>query len=286
MPRFRIIAAAALVLFAPGCVTRPSSPVTVAQANSLPPQQLAELVLRQFAGRIRDVTRPNYDSPFFPDLPLQSLAFGTVPRSSYFQGLCEATVIDVSFFNGWPSPPPGRNGPVRAQSLSTRTVYKVIGEIELSYALSAEARERQSERCAGQDSVIAPALRRLGHRQFFSFHGDLNVAFGAAILQRLLREARAGTHANHICDGGTGCSDATGTLRALSLDDLLNISIERNRQNPEIYTVTATFLVSGTDDMVTSDTVSIEAELDSPERPRSIQRLGRATVSRASMIRD
>lgn len=75
-------------------------------------------------------------------------------------------------------------------------------------------------------------------------------------------------------------------LRALSLDDLLNIRIERNPQRPTIFTVKASFLVSGTNDTITFDELTVEAELDDATPPRLIRHLGRATVSRTGLIRD
>lgn len=280
------LAAAVLAILTPGCATRPAPPITAEQANRLPTQQVAEIVLRQFAGRIRSMTRPNYDSLLLPGWPLMNVAFATAPTSSYFPGLCEATVLMVGFGDRMPQPPPGRNGPVRAQSLSTHMVYKIVGEIDLPSGLSWEDRDRQSARCAALEQVLPPEEHRLGHRQFFSFHGELSAAFGAAILQRLLREVRGGTHTDHQCGRTRGCTDATAMLRALSLDDLLGIGIARAPQSPGTYIVTATFLVSGTNDTITTDEVTVEAELDAEAPPRSIRRLGQAMIDRTTLIRD
>lgn len=151
MLRSRIIVSTAFAIVASGCATRsPPPPITAEQANALPPDQLAEIVLRQFAGRIRSVTRPNYVSPFLPGLPLQALAIATAPASSGFQGLCEASVIAVSFADRLPFPPPGRNAPVRAQGISTHILYKVVGEVDVGQGLSQEALAQQNQRCAVQ----------------------------------------------------------------------------------------------------------------------------------------
>jgi hypothetical protein len=287
MLRSRIIAsAAAAAILASGCATRPPPPITAEQANALPPQQLAEIVLRQLAGRIRSVTRPNYESLLMPGIPLRTLVFATTPRSSAFQGLCEASVIAVSFTERLPFPPPGRNAPVRAQDITTGILFKVVGEIHLVGGLTVEARERQDLHCAAQVPVIAPEENRLGYRQFFSFHGDLWAGHGAAILQGLLRGVADGTHTDHVCVPRARCQDAGAMLRALSLDDLLSIRVERAPQSPTLHTVSASFLESGTEGTITFVEVTVEAEVDAGTPPRLIRRLGHATVGRTTMIRD
>lgn len=285
MLRSRIIASATLAILVSACASRPPPPITAAQANALPPQQLAEIVLRQLAGRVRSVTRPNYDSVLFPGTPLGSLIFATEPISSAFGGLCEASEIAITFFEGLPSPPPGRNAPVRAQSISTETSYKIVGEIELPYALSQEARARQNLRCAAQAPVIAPEENRLGHRQFFHFRGDLWPAQGAAVLQRLLRSVADGRHTDHRCARNFRCPDPTAMIRPLSLDDLLSVEIERDARIPTLYTVTGRFLESGDEGTITTVEVAVEAEFDHPD-PRLVRRLGQATVHRSTLIRD
>lgn len=280
MPRSRAIAYAALAILASGCATRPPPPITRDQANALPPQQLAEIALRQFAGRIRTVTRPNYTPPSMVGMPLQGLTFATAPTSSGFQGLCEASVIGVTFSANLPYPPVGRTAPVRAQNIYTRTAYKIVDEIEWPRAISPEGRERQNRRCAALEHVIEPEQRQLGHRRFFQFDGDLAVAHGAAILQGLLRGVRDGTHTDHRCDGP--CPDPAAILRALSLDDLLALAVRRNPTDPRLYTVTATFLESGTADTISMVYLTVEAELDHP----LVRRFGQATVSRNAIIRD
>jgi hypothetical protein len=282
----RMIAlAAAAAILASGCATRPPPPITAAQANALPPRQLAEIVLRQLAGRISSVTRPNYESLLLPGLPLQTLIFAMTPRSSAFSGLCEASVIAVSFADRLPFPPPGRNAPVRAQDITTSTLYKIVGEIDLVEGLTPDAQERQTLQCAAQQPVIAPEENRLGFRQFFSFRGDLWVGHGAAILQRLLRGVRDGTHTDHQCVPRARCQDAGAMLRALSLDDLLSVRIERAPQSPTLHIVSASFLESGTEGTITFVEVTVEAEV-ADTQPRRIQRLGHATVGRTTLIRD
>lgn len=285
--RWPVLIALLAALASPLAAQTPSPPpITAEQANALPPDQLAEIVLRQFAGRIRSVTRPNYVSLIMPDLPLQSLVFATGPTSSFYQGLCEASAIYVSFAGRLPFPPPGRNAPVRAQGMSTYTLYKIVGEIDLSQGISAEARERQSPRCAAQAPVIAPEEHRLGFRQFFEFHGDLTAGHGGAILQGMLRGVGDGTHSDYQCARADRCQDATAMLRALSLDDLLSMRIGRAPRDPALYTVTASFLESGTHGTITLIEVTVEAELDESISPRSVRRLGHATVGRTTIIRD
>lgn len=75
-------------------------------------------------------------------------------------------------------------------------------------------------------------------------------------------------------------------LRALTLDDLLSVRIERAPQSPTLHVVRASFLESGTDGTITVVEVTVEAEVDAGTPPRLVRRLGHATVGRTTIIRD
>lgn len=259
--------------------------ITREEALRLPPDQVAERVLGQIARNVTSITRPDYVSPFFPDLPLTQLALATSPVSSPYPGLCQTTVLHIMFFDGLPAAPRERNQPVRAQRLTTEERYRVVGEVVLPYNLSTEDQRRQDSQCAGLYPIIPPGEERLGSRSFFGFRGGLGPQYGVAILQQVVRGVREGNYTDHRCTGHERCRDSSALLRGLSFDELLSVRIDRDPTNPTSYTVVADFLVSGTDDTLVTDEVTVRAELEHPS-PRLVQSLGATTIRRVAIIRD
>lgn len=260
-------------------------PITRQQAQDLSAQEVAAIVLGQLAARVTSVTRPNYVSPFYPDLPLNQLEFAMIPESSYFAGLCQATVFTVSFFDGFPPAPRQPDQPVRARRVTTDLRYRVIGEVTLPYAASPDERARQDPLCAEQSTVLPPEERTLGHRQFFRFDGELAPQHGVVILQQLLRGVRDGTYTDHRCAGFDRCEDSGALLRSLSLDDLLGIGIEHDPANAGAYRLRASFLETGTTDALVTREVEVVAELEHPQ-PYGVKSLGPTTIRRVTTIRD
>ncbi|MEA3018269.1 MAG: hypothetical protein QOI38_2991 [Sphingomonadales bacterium] len=275
----------ALALAACASGNREPPPLTLQQARTLPPEELADIALRQMARQVRHVTRPDYDLQPVQGLPLTSLVLATAPRSGPSVGLCEATIITISFHDG--PEPLRRDGdqPVRARAISTGLLYKVIGEVALPrWAEPAEIARQQSV-CAALHPVIAAGTRNVGERSFFRFDGDLGPRYGIGIFQRMLAELREGRYADHRCVGYHACTDSAALLRALSFDDLLQLSLVRDPLDPTRYSATGSFRVSGEGNLLVTDEVTVEAFLEHPY-PRTIQRLGATRVERLSLIRD
>jgi hypothetical protein len=258
--------------------------LTIEQARSLPQDQLVDIVMRQIGGSIREVTRPNYDSPLEPGLPLNQLSFATVPRSTGTAGLCAATAIHLSFSDGSGPHEPGRNVPRRVRALHAVERYKVIGDVDPSSSLGPERRREQEAQCARLVQVIPPDDANIAQRAFFTFEGELSADLAAHGLQRLLRDTRSGAHTDHGCGRSLEpCTDAAAWLRALSLDDLLSVRVERLPETNR-YRITGTFLVGGSGNALTMDTVVVEVTWGG--YPAALTDLGRATIGRGTLIRD
>ncbi|HEY0014532.1 MAG TPA: hypothetical protein VGB79_16950 [Allosphingosinicella sp.] len=281
--RIWIALLAALGAQAPARAADPPA-LTIEQARSLPLDDLVDIVMRQLGANIREVTRPNYDSPLEPGLPLNHLTFATAPHSSGFGGLCAATAIHVSFYDGSAPHEPGRNVPRRARAIQTVERYKVIGDVELSYNLGAERRPQQEAQCARLVQVIPPGDEHIAQRAFFTFDGELRPAVAAHVLQRLLRDTRSGVHTDHGCGQSVErCTDPAAWLRALSLDDLLSVRVER-LSDADRYKIIGTFRIGGSGNALTMDTVTVEATYRGDRA--AVTQLGPVTIGRGTLIRD
>lgn len=277
----------ALATAAAVAVPSPTEPVpglTVEDARTLPPETLADIALRQIADQVRIVTRPTYDSPFVPGERLSSLEFALPARSSSYAGLCEATVLRVSFFDPYSARTERGDIPVRARDVTTDVRYKVIGEVSPSYASPFEARQRQEPRCREERQILWPENRTLGHRHFFTSEGDLGAAHSVAVLQRLVREVRENRYSDHGCVGWQACADSGELLRTLSFDDLRHINVVRDPTDPSRYNVKASFLVAGTHDTIISNELDVEVVMGG--YPLAIERLGPTHIRRSWLIRD
>lgn len=277
---------ATLVLASPAYAQNAPPPVTRGQAMTLPPNELADIVLRQLGARVTSVTRPNFDRSTGMEMvsALQHLEFATAPHATDVVGLCAANRIEVDFEPPAPRPDIDTNRaetPVRAQTVRAMEVYKVVGEIE-PYAEASEDRAAEEDRrCAAAGPVIPADYNDHGRATFFPYDGTLDRVTALLVLQRAIGEAREGRYRDIGCGGGAA---ACGTLLGgLDLANLGAVSatpagVGGNRSR---YRIGASFLISGGAHSQESWTVAIEADLStSGGLADSIQRLGRTEMSR------
>lgn len=270
--------------------TRPPPPaITRDQAMTLPPDDLAEIVLRQLGARVTSVTRPNFGPNADMRMvgALQDLTFATAAHATNVIGLCAADLIDVHF-----ELPPARPGidnnraatPVRATGLRAAEVYKVVGEIE-PYAEVSEARQaEENRRCAEAGPVIEPNYSDRSRPGFFGYQGEIGYVTALLTLQRAIGEARAGRYRDIGCPPRMAeCRDPAVLLGGLDLANLGFVHVSRAGVGDERgrYRIAASFRISA--DAHERDYWQFEMEADISELggyPDPIRRLGRSQFSR------
>ncbi|NEX94048.1 hypothetical protein [Caulobacter sp. 17J65-9] len=140
-------------------------PLTFSDAERQNPERLAERVLGQFADQFVEVSRPS-GGAFTGEL-LTNLTFFSRPRSAGNPGMCEATVLGVSFESadprtGWPNTnAEKRRHPMWADEVYVTTRFKFVGPIDPLPDIWNDAYEAKLEKtCAGlktaQDCIHAP----------------------------------------------------------------------------------------------------------------------------------
>jgi hypothetical protein len=269
--------------------TRSPPAVTRDQAMTLPPGELAEIVLRQLGARVTSVTRPNF-SRDTSDMEmvgaLQDLTFATAPHATNVVGLCAANLIQVEFERP-PAPPFTDNNradtPVRASELRAAQVYKVVGEIE-PYAEVSEARQaEENRRCVEAGPVIAPNYSDREQADFFHYDGAMAPATALLALQRAIGEARAGRYRDIGCPPRTTeCRDPAALLGGLDLAKLSSVRVSYGGIGDDHYRISANFRISAHN----RDYWMFEMEADISERggyPDPIRRLGRSRFSRLTI---
>ena len=257
-------------------------PVTREQAMTGPPEQLADIVLRQLGTRVTSVTRPNFNPSTGMAMAgaLQHLEFATAPHATDVVGLCAANRIEVEF-----EPPAARPGvntnvaeaPVRAQRVQAAEVFKVVGEIE-PYAEVSEARAAEEDRrCAAAGPVIPADYNDQGRAFFFAYQGGIDRVTALLVLQRAIGEARDGRYR----DIGCACPNPAELLGSLDLGQLTSLSAApAGGGNARRYRVEAGFFVSGGTHGRSTRTVAVEANLSvSDIMLDSIESLGRTEIS-------
>ncbi|MDQ0463469.1 hypothetical protein QO010_001240 [Caulobacter ginsengisoli] len=108
----------AVILLCPGPAAAAGG-TSLADARTQPATRLADRVLSQFAGQLVAVRRP-------PGEVLSTLEFSTRPKSAGFPGLCMAKIVMVEMrYDGQGA---GLRTPARAEDLSLREVYRIVGD--------------------------------------------------------------------------------------------------------------------------------------------------------------
>lgn len=273
MTRFLTLLTLALAM--PAAAQEPAPYLTREQALTLPRNEIAEIVFRQLATRMQGMSRPNFTGVFPGPAPagLDSLVFATRPRATHVAGLCEATRIEVEFHDG------DGEGARRATDLSTRSVYKVIGDLELGGERSEEEQRRLEAACARAGPVIADGTGDFGTLTFFAFRGDHHPSAALTALQRAIGGARAGIYRDVACEP-TNCAEILGQLGALDLSRLVEVNVERLEQGDARYRIEARFLIEGGANYEISWRVSLEVSgLDAAR-----MMLGRASISQGHTV--
>lgn len=153
--RFIMIACAA-PLATPSVAQTPPPPLTREQALTRSVSELADTAFRQIASEMREISRPTHVGIPLPDSRLQQLQFATAPRG-FGYGLCEATVVWLSFRGPPRASPHGDVLPVSASDIRTQTVYKVVGDLAPPAWTDAD-RARLETRCSGEGRSLHQPL--------------------------------------------------------------------------------------------------------------------------------
>jgi hypothetical protein len=268
----------------------PPPPVTRDQAMTLPPGELAEIVLRQLGARVTSVTRPDFgaDADMRMVGALQDLTFATDPHATNVVGLCAANLIQVEFERPPAAPFTDNNRaetPVRASQMRAAQVYKVVGEIEPHAEVSEARQADENRRCVEAGPVIAPNYSDRGQANFFHYDGEMAPATALLALQRAIGEARAGRYRDIGCPPGMAeCRDSAALLGGLDLANLgfVNVSQRGIGQDRDRYRIAASFRISA--DAHSWDYWLFEMEADISERggyPDPIRRLGPSHFARS-----
>lgn len=281
--RLPLLLVALAAVATPATAQNAAPTVSREQAMTLPPEQLADLVLHRTGAGVTSVTRPNFapDAGMRMDSALQDLTFATAPHATAVVGLCAANRIEVDF----EEPAGDENNtaatPVRVREVRAAEVYKVVAEIE-PYAEVSEARAAQEDRrCAGAGPVIPADYSDHERAPFFAYEGAIDRVTALLVVQRAIVEAREGRYRNVGCDlAPAACRNPPALLGSLNLATLTYLSAgtggvgaERSR-----HRISASFLISGDAHTREYRTLTIEAELSPDGLADSIRRLGRTNI--------
>jgi hypothetical protein len=279
----------AVIALAPPAAAATGAPaITREQALSLPPRELGRIVLGQIGDRVEDVSRPVLQGIPFPDDRLKFMQFGLTPRG-LGPGLCQATIVHVSFSSDAAAAADGRTVPVRAATIATSVGYKITGEQEGNGSWQPADWERQAALCLRARPIVPAETANLSLPGYFGYDGRLAVDTAARVLRRALAEAEAGTLADLRCLEMRGypypCNDPRIALHEVSLDHLAQAHSEEIA--PLRYRITASFRDPAHVGLQTMLEISVEAEFVDPFYPaQRIARVGAMTVRRATYIFD
>jgi hypothetical protein len=294
----RFLAIALLVAFLTPAAAQTEAappPVTRDEAMTLPPDELAQIALRQLGARVTNVTRPNFGASSDARIvsALSHLMFATAPHATDVVGICTANLIEVSFER-----PPTRPGvdnnraetPVQAREALAMQVYKAVGEIE-PFAEVSEMRQAEEERrCAEAGPVIGADLDDRARADFFHFEGSVAPVTALLALQRAIGEARAGRYRDIRCTANaTECRNPAALLGSLDLANLgyvqvapTGVGADRDR-----YRIEASFLIRADAHDEQYWVFAMEAQIDELDRRSDpIRRLGPSRFTRSRTIRD
>jgi hypothetical protein len=272
-----------------------SPPVTRDQAMTLPPGELADIVLRQLGGRVTSVTRPNFGASSDARIisALDHLTFATAPHATDVVGICAANLIEVGFERP-PAEPWSDNNraatPVRAREALATQVYKVVGGIE-PYAEVSEMRQAEEDRrCANAGSVVRADYTDRTRADFFHFEGSVAPVTALLALQRAIDEAHAGRFRAIRCPAATaGCHHPAALLGSLNLANLGYVHVAPTGVGDEggHYRIEASFLIHADAHDEEFWILAIEAQLDElGGLADPIRRLGAGRLVRSRTLRD
>lgn len=250
-----LLSAVLIALTSPAAAqTGPPPPVTLDQAMTLPPNELADIVLRQLGARVTIVERPNFgpSSDMRMVSALQHLILATAPRATNRAGLCVANLIQVDFDR-----PPARPGvdnnradtPVRVREMRAMPVYKVVGTIGPAAEMNEARRAAEDRRCADTGPVVYPNYSDREGATFFHYDGGIAPVTALLALQRAIDEARAGRYrdiAVSCHSDAVACRDPAALLGSLDLANLGHVQVAATgvRDEMDRYRIQASFLIN------------------------------------------
>lgn len=263
-------------------------PLTLEQALSLPPDQLADIALRQMGARMTRVTRPTASGNTPRPNSLTSLVFATAPHATATVGLCAANRAEVEFETPV-APPFSANGPTtpaRARLLRAAEVYKVVGEIEPYVEVSEDRAAEESRRCAGAGSVIPARTDDFSQPYFFAFEGDVDPVMALLVLQQAIADAQAETYRTISCappprgqPASPECRTPPTLLGGINLASLVDLRMAPAGLNGPRRLIRARFLIPGAARRYWA--LTIEADITrEPDGSEVVARLGRTEIAR------
>jgi hypothetical protein len=213
--------------------------LTIAEARTLPAEEVAQRILGAVGTLYTEVERPGSRAGLLApgDLPigLTSLRLASAPRLSRFDGLCEANVVYVSFQTVRRASEEDPDPPARVRVMRTAMLYRIADPTGPDAAGTAAGDRPGADQCDASGPVLAGDART---RRYFG-----GTAFGvsafephhAAFAARALAQARSGVRAGSVrtdcrLDPGFGpgelCADParlvdgldTGPARSFDVD--------------------------------------------------------------------
>ena len=270
--------------------SEPPAGITQEQATNLPPDQLADILLRQIGTGVTSVTRPHFGPGTERRVagPPTRLSFATAPHATMVVGLCAATLIEVSL----EAPPfrlgdnPNRSG-VRSQArlLRAAEIYKVVGELEPYAEVSEQRAAEEDRRCAEAGPVIAAYQNDTRRTPFFTYHGGIGPETALLVVQRAITGTRSGRYRNVGCAvhvAAQFCRNPRAMLASLELSGVLSLYASPIGLPSNRYLISASFLIPGRPGERDYWTVIVEAELFGGDDTRDpVRSLGRTILANA-----
>ena len=248
--------------------------LTREQALSLPPTDLARIALQSVARKYVEVARPTFSGMAGPNAALAGLEFATVPESAGNPGLCKATVLSVYFDPISDQKVYDRKTPVEASSVSTETVFKVVGDTS---PLPDDWNDKYDlflrQKCAEAGRVLPAETANLGEVGFFHLkEGRENDSWLAArALQLAITNTFSADTKINCVDSipkrspPKECKDTLALLRSLKLLDLTEVNFKPCPNQLDRFCIDGEFLRSAFGNARLYWEVSIQAQVRDPE---------------------
>lgn len=251
-----LVLAITCALAACGPSAQPSAEIDRDTALKASPQDLARRGFAAVSDRFVEIERPVSLAPPGSPQPLLGLRMATAAESAGYPGLCKAATTWISLST------------TESDPLSTRTVYKVVGDLSPLPDMWNDAYGKDLERrCAKAGRVLQSTTVAYGETPFFKLDQgeDENVWYAVLALQRAVAAAKAGgpvtCHAEPRIDEAirrdmakddpelieddenqAGCAQPGKTLAGLSLDRMLDLTVVPCPDRLGTYCVSASFL--------------------------------------------
>ena len=217
-------------LAAPATASAQAPTLSKTQVRALPPAEATARVMDQL-GDILILTQPPR-SGRKPTRPLRDLDFATAPRATYIPGVCARDQVIVTFepagAEAMAAAASGPDTPVRANSLSARTAYRLLAPPPREYDYYEAGPPPAAREACGK-------LARPGATEAFFLAPTAETALsGAWWLTQLARQAAAPEPGFALdCKPGSGPANCATIARSLTLDQLSSVDpCAEDRQGP------------------------------------------------------